>query len=126
MTSRVAEKPKSLVVARPASQPARNNRGQFLTGSIGNPAGRPRGSRNKLGEAFIDALFRDFAEHGAEAIAEMRVTDPTGYVRTVASLLPREARAEPPDRFDAMSDEELREFIADKLTAGAPDIGEGD
>jgi hypothetical protein len=33
----------------------------------GNP-GRPKGSRNKLGEAFIQALAEDFERHGAEAI----------------------------------------------------------
>ncbi len=49
---------KTLVMVRPASPPARNARGQFLHGATGNPAGRPRGSRNKLGEAFIDALFK--------------------------------------------------------------------
>ncbi len=56
----------------------------------------------------------------------MRVTDPSGYVKTVAALLPREARAETTDAFEAMSDEELRAFVTDKLTAGAPDFGEGD
>ena len=30
--------------------------------------GRPRGSRNKLGEDFINALADDFAKHGAVAI----------------------------------------------------------
>jgi hypothetical protein len=34
----------------------------------GNP-GRPKGSRNKLGEAFLDALHADWQEHGTEAIA---------------------------------------------------------
>src|SRR5262245_36762420 len=33
----------------------------------GNP-GRPKGSRNKLGEAFIQALAEDFERHGAEVI----------------------------------------------------------
>ena len=33
----------------------------------GNP-GRPKGSRNKLGEDFIAAVAEDFAKHGMKAI----------------------------------------------------------
>jgi hypothetical protein len=52
--------------------------------------GRPRGSRNKLGEAFIAALTEDFQLHGAEAIAECRTKFPGKYLHVVASLLPKE------------------------------------
>ena len=31
-------------------------------------SGRPKGSRNKLGEDFIAALAEDFAKHGMKAI----------------------------------------------------------
>lgn len=59
----------------------------------GNP-GRPKGSRNKLGEAFIEALHDDFNEHGVAAIRSMRGSDPGGYVRVIASLLPKEFKIE--------------------------------
>jgi len=36
--------------------------GRFLTGNSGG--GRPKGSRNKLGEQFLEALVQDFTEHG--------------------------------------------------------------
>ncbi len=88
----------------------------------GNRRGRPVGSRNKLAESFLWALFADFQQHGPEAIAEMRVTDPSAYIRTVAALLPREARAEPADRFELMSDDELREFVRDKMIESAPHL----
>ena len=42
----------------------------------GNPAGRLRGSRNKLSEAVICALLRDFSKHGEKAIAKVRRTQP--------------------------------------------------
>jgi hypothetical protein len=54
----------------------RNEKGQFLQGFTGNPAGRPKGSRNRLGEAFLEGLAADFEAHGAEAIAECKADQP--------------------------------------------------
>src|SRR5208283_5305736 len=68
----------------------RNGKGQFLQGVSGNAAGRPKGSRNRVGEAFLEALAADFDAHGAEAIAECRLTNPAVYIRVVASLMPKE------------------------------------
>jgi hypothetical protein len=50
----------------PAPDKARD--GRFKPGQSGNPAGRPKGSRNKLGQAFLDALQADFEQHGVAAI----------------------------------------------------------
>jgi hypothetical protein len=44
--------------------------------SAGNPAGRMRSSRNKLSEAVICALLRDFSKHGEKAIAKVLRTQP--------------------------------------------------
>src|SRR5262245_11092778 len=41
-------------------------------GLSGNPAGRLRGSRNRLSEAVTCALLRDFDKHGEKAIARVR------------------------------------------------------
>ena len=62
---------------------------------IGRPfkpgeGGRPKGARNKLGEAFLEALAADFQESGIEAIKVTRENDPTAYCKIVASLLPKE------------------------------------
>ena len=69
-------------------------------GQSGNPAGRPKGSRNKLGEDFLHAMLADFNAKGAdgkingiEAIRKVREEDPVAYVRTVASILPKEIEA---------------------------------
>ena len=34
----------------------------FVPGQSGNPAGRPKGARSKLGETFLKALAEDFDE----------------------------------------------------------------
>lgn len=61
-------------------------------GQSGNPAGRPKGSRNKLGEDFIRALHEDFQEHGVVAIQAVRADKPDAYLKVIASLLPRELK----------------------------------
>src|SRR5262245_11937534 len=56
----------------------------FEKGVSGNPAGRPKGSRNKLSEEFLSALCADFEEHGVASIVSMRENDPSSYVKVVA------------------------------------------
>jgi hypothetical protein len=64
--------------------------GRFQPGNTGAGGGRPKGSRNKLGEQFISDLQADWEEHGVKALQAMRAEKPSDYVRTVASILPKE------------------------------------
>lgn len=90
----------------------------------GNP-GRPKGSRNKLGEAFIEALHDDFNEHGVVAIQSMRGTDPGGYVRVIASLLPKEFKIETTsDLTDEQLDARIR-TLASLVEVGVADASGG-
>lgn len=78
-----------------ASRPCDNTQPQRIVGrpfQPGNP-GRPKGSRNKLGEAFIEALYTDFKEHGVAAIETVRDQKPDQYLKVVASILPKEIEA---------------------------------
>jgi hypothetical protein len=62
--------------------------GRFLSGNIGG--GRPKGSRNRLGEAFLSDLQAEWEKSGVEALRKVAETDPVSFVKVVASLLPRE------------------------------------
>jgi hypothetical protein len=66
--------------------------GQFLAGHSGN-GGRPKGSRNKLGEQFIADLHAEWQKSGAQALERMARYDATGFVKVVASVLPKEIDA---------------------------------
>ena len=62
--------------------------GRFLPGTrSGNPAGRARGTRNRINKRFLRVLARDFAEHGAEAIERYREARPARYCRLIATIL---------------------------------------
>jgi hypothetical protein len=63
----------------------------FKPGQSGNPKGRPKGARNRLGTQFLEALEVDFNQHGPQAIALVREKKPEVYMRVVADLLPKEA-----------------------------------
>lgn len=96
--------------------------GRFVSGNIGG--GRPKGSRNKLGEAFLQALQEDFDTHGADAIVKTRETKPEVYVRVIAGLLPSEHTLNI-NRNEELSDDELRARIADLAAQLAPFLGDG-
>jgi len=82
--------------------------GRFLTGNSGG--GRPKGSRNRLGEQFLETLAQDFAEHGQQAIVDCRAEKPSEYVKIVAGLLPKELLVRT-DPVDEMSDEEIADAL---------------
>ena len=66
----------------------------FKKGQSGNPAGRPKGARSKLSEALLGRLLDDFNEHGEEAIARVRKSDPEGYLKILAALVAKVPMAE--------------------------------
>ena len=100
----------------PASehQSARDSHCRFQKGNIGGP-GRPKGSRNKLGEDFISAICEDWTEHGAAVLKQVRQTSPSAYLRVVASIVPQHLAITEGDDLSTMSDRELRESTAELL-----------
>ena len=65
----------------------------FRPGQSGNPAGRPKSARSKIGERFLQALHDDFNDHGEGVIVRVREEEPATYLRLVAALLPKEIEA---------------------------------
>lgn len=66
----------------------------------GNP-GRPKGARNKLGEAFLEDLLTAWTDKGIEAIQRVIIERPQDFLKVVASILPKEITAEISHRFVA-------------------------
>ena len=64
--------------------------GQFLQGTSGNPAGRTRGSRNRLGEAFLIDLHNEWERSGPEALRRCAAEESAQFCKIVANLLPKE------------------------------------
>jgi hypothetical protein len=85
-------------------------RAPWKPGQSGNPYDRPKGSRNKLSEEFIQALAADFEEHGRAVIRQVRETKPEVYLKVVASLLPKDVNLNTNPYAD-LSDEQLMERL---------------
>lgn len=70
-----------------AMQVERDERGWLKPGSVLNPKGRPKGSRDALREDFFEALLADFRASGADAIAKAREDNPAAYLAAVTKVV---------------------------------------
>ena len=74
-----ATAPKQRVVGRP-----------FAPGQSGNPAGRPKGSRNRLADAFIADLAAAWEKHGVQALETCASEEPGTFLKVIAGLMPKD------------------------------------
>jgi hypothetical protein len=73
--------------------------------------GRPRGTRNKLHRSFIEALQKEFLEHGEGVVRIARIEEPIKFLQIIASMLPKELWIES-GVIDDLDDDELERVIA--------------
>ena len=108
---RAAKAPASGTKPEGASEIAQKTRGvPFQPGNTFGK-GRPKGARNKLGEAFIADLYADWEKHGASVLDAVRESRPDAYMKVIASILPKqvEVREAP---LDEIPDDDLALAIA--------------
>jgi hypothetical protein len=88
--------------------PWRDQKGRFLPGNPGLP-GRPKGSRNMLADAMIDDLYRDWKEHGIQAIRAAR--ESREYLKVVAVIV---SKCGDLSSADDMRDAAVEQFIEER------------
>jgi hypothetical protein len=93
---------------------AQKHRGLAPAWKPGNPLGRPKGSRSKFGEAFLEDLYADWQAHGAEVIPRVRVEHPDCHLRVCASILPKQSDIKPTD-FREFTDVELERYLCEEF-----------
>ena len=96
-----------VVSTRKKELPAAMQPFRWQPGQSGNPAGRPPGSRNKLGEKFVADLNEHWQRNGTEVLDRAAKEKPADYLKVVAMILLKDIRV----TLETMSDNELSRRI---------------
>lgn len=91
----------------------------------GNAAGRPKGSRHKLGTAFIDDLYEAWQTQGKDVIARVIEERPHEFLKSVASILPKEIEVKTTAVQDLSDDDIAAALIALRSVGALAGFGNG-
>ncbi len=97
---------------------------RMINGEIKSP-GRPKGSRNKFAEAFVQDFMADWEEHGADALKRCRENDVAAYISAAARIMPKDFNINMTQEVNLekllskFSTEELRDLAAGLAAIGA-------
>jgi hypothetical protein len=78
------------------------------TRKSGNRYGGSPSTRDKLASGFVEALEKDWAEHGSEVIQQIRLDNPVKYGELIARLVPMDAN--PPSANDFSSCQSMEDI----------------
>jgi hypothetical protein len=82
----------------------------FKAGDKPRSPGR-KGIRNRLSNALLEALAKEFEEYGDQAVRITRIEKPVEFLKIVAGLLPKEFEVTATSQVNDLSDEELDALI---------------
>jgi len=66
----------------------RDQGGRFLMGNSGGP-GRPKGSRNKFAQQYVEDFYQVWQEEGINALRNAARNSPARYIAVAAALIPQ-------------------------------------
>ena len=90
-------------------------------GQSGNPAGRPKGSRNKINQAYLDAFCQEFEKHGEAVFAHVREKMPHVWLKLAAQLQPKQVQVE--HALAEMTEEQIERRLAEVRAAISNEVG---
>ena len=62
----------------------------FQPGQSGNSKGRPKGTRNKLSEAFLHDLRDCWSRRGIQVLEEVAIKEPAKLLAAMVQLMPKD------------------------------------
>jgi hypothetical protein len=90
-------------------------------GESGNPAGRQKGSRNKINQAYLDAFCQEFEKHGEAVFAHVREKMPHVWLKLAAELQPKQLKVE--HALAEMTEEQIERRLAEVRAAISNEVG---